>query len=96
VGRDRSADISSHARELARLTENWHPDDFYASHKAALSELRKLRAVLDELLDDAAEPATRPRRCRCGCGRKVTSPRAVYASGACRVRAWRDRHPSTE
>jgi hypothetical protein len=37
--------------------------------------------------------AVTPRACACGCGEPVTSPRpeARYATGACRVRAHRER-----
>ena len=50
-------------------------------------------ALLSRYTGQDETAAVTPRACACGCGQPITSPRpeAKYATGACRVRAYRDR-----
>jgi hypothetical protein len=60
-----------------------------------IRELMVTRALLRRAAARLVTPAVTDRLCACGCGRPVTSarPEARYATGACRVRAHRERQP---
>lgn len=84
------------ARDQAKLV---YLESQIHEKQAVLEEAQKVcAAVADKTMTyaisgDAAVTSAATRPCACGCGRPVLSPRpeAKYATGACRVRAHRER-----